>query len=98
MSQVIAPPLTGLRLGSVSILSGPAPDPNALAADNTPTARSKTSIGGVALEATPFDATQGNLALAGIGSLYLSQADGSLWSKTAAVTPTAPTGTWTARS
>jgi hypothetical protein len=98
MSQVIAPPLGGLSFGPIAILFGPGLDPNDLTSDNTPTARSASSIAGVPLVATPFDQTQGDLALCGVGSLYLSRADGSLWSKTGAVDPTHPTGTWEAHA
>jgi hypothetical protein len=48
--------------------------------------------------AAAADSKANDLARAGIGSLYLSRSDGSLWSKTAAADGINLTGVWTARS
>lgn len=86
MRQAIRPPLGGLSLGPIGIYFGKALDPNAAAADNAIT------------DTRTFPATAGDLAACGIGSLYISTGDGSLWQKTGATDGRNPTGVWTARS
>jgi hypothetical protein len=86
MSQVIRPPLGGLSLGPIGIYFGEATDPNVATADNPIT--NTRSLANVA----------GDLAAGGIGSLYISTTDGSLWQKTGAVDVDDPTGVWTSRS
>jgi len=44
------------------------------------------------------DSNGGDLAGCGVGSLYLGQSDGSLWSKVGPATGANPLGTWISRA